>query len=98
MSEDDRCVGGSDHSGPPWEFKLQLYEKSDEARNDRKAGFTGETMVDEGISWQEGDEIDVLNDILYDLRGVKSNWELGWIDYIRPIAEKDDTEDTDNEQ
>ena len=83
---DKQCTGGSE-SGPPWEFKIQLWEKTDDACGDRRAGHTGETFTDTGFSWQEGDELDVLNDVLYDLRGVKSKWELAWVDYIRPLDE-----------
>lgn len=76
--------------GPPWEFRIQLYEKSDDACADREGGHTGDKMVDKGISWQEGDRVDVLNDVLYDLRGVKSDWELAWVDYIRPMEREPD--------
>lgn len=81
--------------GPPWEYKLQLYEKSDDACADREGGHTGEKMASEGFSCQEGTRIDVLNDVLYDLRGVKSQWELAWVDYIRPASETPDKADTD---
>ena len=94
----DPCTDGTEQSGPPWEFKIHLWEKTDEARGDRQSGHTGKTFTDSGFSWQEGDELDVLNDVLYDLRGVKSKWELAWVDYIRPAEPNDCNVKPDTDQ
>jgi hypothetical protein len=74
-------------SGPPWRVKYTAWEKSDDACGDRKSGHTGDQRTFEGFYFEET-PVDCINAIVYDLRGVKSRWELAYIDEIEP-AERD---------
>ena len=79
------------HEGPPWTVKYTLWEKSDDACADREGGHTGEQRTDTAFVWDEPTQIDAVNSLLYDMRGTKSQWELAYIDEVKPAEE-------DNEQ
>jgi len=64
-----------------YKAKYSLWEKSDEACGDRKSGHTGEQRTFTG-HFNEPAKIDVVNAFVYELRGVKSHWELAYVDEI----------------
>lgn len=64
-----------------YRVKYTVWEKTDEACGDRKSGHRGEQETFTGF-FVEPSKIDVVNAIVYDLRGVKSRWELAYVDEI----------------
>jgi len=64
-----------------YKAKYAVWEKTDEACGDRKSGHTGEQETFTGF-FSEASKIDVVNAIVYELRGVKSDWELAYVDEI----------------
>lgn len=67
-----------------YKITYRVFEKRDAACADREGGHTGEkkTWTDHCF---EDTPLDCLNALLYDLRGVKSRWELAYIDEIEPL-------------
>jgi len=84
-SEDD-----TPHEGPPWTVKYRVWEKSDDACSDRKGGHTGEKKTWEAFVGDEPTAVDAINALLYDMRGTKSQWELAYIDEVKPAERSDD--------
>jgi hypothetical protein len=46
----------------------------------------GEREIEEGI-YDEPSEIDCVNALLYEIKGDKSEYELAYVDEIRPVTE-----------
>ena len=69
-----------------YKAKYSLWEKTDEACNDRKSGHTGEQRTFTGY-FNEPSKMDVVNAIVYELRGAKSHWELAYVDEITEVEQ-----------
>jgi len=78
----------TEHNGP-YEVKVTLWEVDYEADVDRAGEADREERIVEGF-YNEPTPIDCVNALLYDLRGLKSTWELAYIDEITPVEETND--------
>lgn len=75
----------------PWSVKYTVWEKSDDARGGRRYGHRGEQRTFEGVYFEDT-PIDCVNAIVYELRGVKSKWELAYVDKIEPAERRPETD------
>ena len=94
MTDGDMSRGGTDHGGP-YEAKVSLWEVDYDADVDRPGEAERRQRTVEGF-YDEPTPIDVVNAILYDLRGRKSSYELAYIDEIRPVDTDTDRGPTDD--
>lgn len=83
--------------GPPYYVQYAVWEKGEGAYTEhgptQRDTHTGERTTFECVSGEET-PIDVVNSILYDMRGTKSEYELAYIDEITPLAEKEQSDET----
>lgn len=68
-------------SGGPYVVKYTVWEKSDAATG-RDGGHTGDQRTFTGF-YNEPSKMACINTILYEIRGVKSKWELAYVDEIQ---------------
>jgi hypothetical protein len=68
-----------------YRVKYRLWEKTDDARKGRgDGGHVGKKKTVEGF-FNEPTPQACINAIVYELRGVKSDWELAYVDEIEEV-------------
>lgn len=77
-----------------YEITYTLWEKGDEASTN-PGGHTGEQVTETGF-FQGESPIDSLNALLYETRGVKTGYEVAYINEIQPMQHDEDTDSEDS--